>query len=293
MNKVYILFNPLSGQGLKKEKIDLAKNFFQDFEIVEEDITKIENIKDYLSQAQKSDKIVIIGGDGTLNRFANSIREIVLPCEIYYLASGTGNDFLKDIEKNDNEIVDITKYLKNLPVATIKGEEYLFINGVGYGIDGYCCEVGDKQKEENPDKKVNYTGIAIKGLLGGYKPCDATVTVDGKTYEFKKVWIAPTMNGRFYGGGMIATPNQERESGKVSLMIFHGSGKLKTLMIFPKIFKGEHVKSTKHVSVFEGNEITVKFTKPRPLQVDGETILDVTEYTVKSACQENTLKTAV
>ena len=42
MNKVYILFNPLSGQGLKKEKIDLAKNFFQDFEIVEEDITKID-----------------------------------------------------------------------------------------------------------------------------------------------------------------------------------------------------------------------------------------------------------
>jgi hypothetical protein len=32
-----------------------------------------------------------------------------------------------------------------------------------------------------------------------------------------------------------------------------------------------------------GHEITVEFDQPTPLQIDGETILDVTSYTAKSA----------
>ena len=65
-------------------------------------------------------------------------------------------------------------------------------------------------------------------------------------------------------------------------MVFHGSNKLKTLMIFPSIFKGEHIKATKHVEVLEGKEISVKFTAPQPLQIDGETHLGITEYTAKA-----------
>ena len=52
-----------------------------------------------------------------------------------------------------------------------------FINGIGYGIEGYCCEEGDKIRATS-DKPVNYTAIAIKGLLYKFKPRNATVTVD-------------------------------------------------------------------------------------------------------------------
>ena len=196
-----------------------------------------------------------------------------------YFPNGTGNDFANDLGhiKECNPF-SITEYLKNLPSVVVKGKKYRFINGVGYGIDGYCCEVGDKLKKI-PGKKVNYTSIAIKGLLFHYKPTSAKVTVDGKTHIYKKVWIAPTMNGRYYGGGMMPTPNQKRNSGLLSTMIFHNSGKLKTLMIFPSLFKGEHVRHTKHVDIFEGKEITVEFDRPTSLQIDGETILGVTAYT--------------
>ena len=106
--------------------------------------------------------------------------------------------------------------------------------------------------------------------------------VDGITYRFENVWIAPTMKGRYYGGGMIPTPSQNRldPEGTLSVMVFHGKSKLKTLMIFPKIFKGEHIKHKKAVTVLTGKEITVAFDEPTPLQIDGETFTDVTEYTV-------------
>lgn len=91
------------------------------------------------------------------------------------------------------------------------------------------------------------------------------------------------MNGRYYGGGMMAAPHQDRSENEVSLVVFHDVGKLHALMIFPSIFKGEHIKHTKQITVFKGHDISVKFDQPTPLQIDGETILDVTSYTVQSA----------
>ena len=89
------------------------------------------------------------------------------------------------------------------------------------------------------------------------------------------------MFGRFYGGGMIPTPDQRREDGTVSTLVYHNCGKIKALMVFPNIFKGEHVKETKIVKIFKGHEVTVEFDRPTALQIDGETVRNVTSYTVK------------
>ena len=37
------------------------------------------------------------------------------------------------------------------------------------------------------------------------------------------------------------------------------------------------------MKVYSGSEITVEFDRPTPLQVDGETILNVTSYTAHAA----------
>ncbi len=280
MGKCYVLYNTKAGSNVSEEIESLAVSFSQP-EFV--DVEKVTNYSVFLTGLSEDDCIILCGGDGTLNRFANDTEGVDYKCEVLYFPVGTGNDFATDLGKEKGcAPFSVKEYIKDLPSVEVKGKKYRFINGVGYGIDGYCCEVGDKLKAEGA-KKVNYTSIAIKGLLFGYKPTDATVTVDGVTKTYKKVWIAPTMHGRFYGGGMNAAPDQKRNNSQklLSLMMFHGSGKLRTLMVFPSIFKGEHVKHTKMVEVITGHEITVEFTAPRTLQIDGETILDVEKYTAK------------
>ena len=281
--KNYLLYNPLAGHGKSKDYLEALKAEL-DGEIVTQDVTAIDDYKSFLGGLADDDVITLCGGDGTINNFINNADAEHIKNRVYYYASGSGNDFLHDIANDgDGKIIEINKYFEHLPTVEINGKSYKFINGVGYGIDGYCCEVGDELKAKS-NKPVNYTMIAIKGLLFHYKPTDATVIVDGKEYTYKKVWIAPTMNGRFYGGGMMPTPdqNRSRSDGKISLMVFHGTGKLKTLMIFPSIFKGEHVKHTEAVAIHEGKEITVRFDRPSPLQIDGETVLGVTEYRVRT-----------
>ena len=215
-----------------------------------------------------------------LEKLVNEIKDLEINNKIYYRASGTGNDFMHDIEKIDGEEILINQYVHNLPTVYVKDVERKFLNGVGYGIDGYCCEVADEIKKKTPNKKINYTGIAIKGLLFHFKSATATITVDGREYVHENVWIAPTMKGRFYGGGMMVAPNQDRLSGEVSVVVYHAKSRLKALMSFPSIFKGEHIKKEKIVSIYTGKEITVKFDRSCALQIDGETVLDVTEYKV-------------
>ena len=278
--KTYILYNPLAGDGNVAKASEALLSMYEG-EVTQLDITKIEDYNALLSALSGEDRIVVCGGDGTLNRFANAIDGIDVKCEICYYALGTGNDFLHDLGKKEGEPpVRVNEYLKDLPVVEVGGERHRFLNGIGFGIDGYCCEVGDRLKAES--KKPNYTAIAIKGLLFHYKPTNATITVDGKSYSYKKVWIAAAMKGRFYGGGMMTAPDRDRERGKedVTLVVMYGKGKLKTLMVFPSIFKGEHVNHKEMVAVHTGKEISVTFDRPTALQIDGETVLDVTNYKV-------------
>ncbi len=280
--KYYILYNPLAGHGATNEKLSSLEKYFPDGELVECNVTDVGGYTELLSGIDPEDKIVVSGGDGTLNNFINAMDTDKIENEVLYYASGSGNDFLHDLEKSAGcAPFRINQYLKNLPTVTVKGKSYKFLNGIGYGIDGWCCEIGDQLKAKG--KAVNYTNIAIKGLIYAYKPRNATVNVDGKEFNLKKVWIAPTMNGRFYGGGMMPTPDQDRlGDGRVTFMSFYGSNKLKTLMIFPSLFKGEHVKHTECITVVKGDTVTVTFDRPCALQIDGETILDVTTYTVNS-----------
>lgn len=280
MAKGYVIYNPLAGNGKAKEDSQLLQMVL-DEQLEYYDMTRITNYAAFISGMEKEDYLVIVGGDGTLNRFVNDTNGVEITQEIVYYPTGTGNDFAKDMGMGENPR-PITEYLKDLPSVEVKGKRYRFINGVGFGIDGYCCQIGDELRKI-PGKKVNYTGIAIKGLLFHFAPRNAKVTVDGEEYAYNKVWIAPTMHGRFYGGGMIPTPKQDRTSGKLSLMLFHGAGRLRTLCVFPSIFKGEHVKHTQMVAVHTGKEITVEFDRPTPLQIDGETILGVTKYTAYAA----------
>ena len=284
MSRSYVFWNSQSGKR-GKEGLESLKAKLNDDELDIADVINFAGYREYLSDIKEDDKIYIVGGDGTLNRFVNETDGMDMANDVYYYPAGTGNDFLRDINTPLEKCpVKINKYITDLPFVEVNGKRYRFLNGIGYGIDGYCCEVGDKMKAEGADN-INYTSIAIKGLLFHYQPTACVITVDGKRYEYEKVWLCPTMNGRFYGGGMMATPAQDRINREhtLSSMLFYGKGRLRTLMAFPSIFKGEHIAHKDMVAIHTGKDITVEFDRPTALQIDGETVLGVTKYRAYSA----------
>ena len=282
--KTYVLYNPYSDNSNGKAEAEALLSRLNG-ETEFRDMTSMEPYPAFFSALSPEDEIILCGGDGTLNRFLNDTRDLTYPNRILYFAAGSGSDFWRDLGRTPgDDPVEIGQYIKDLPSVTVNGRTSLFLDNVGFGIDGYCCEVGDRLRAKNPGKKINYAGIAIKGLLFHFKPVSAVVTVDGKEYSYRHVWLAPTMNGRFYGGGMMIAPGQDRlnSEGHVSLVVLHSPNKLKTLIYFPSIFKGEHIRHTDMVEIMTGHEISVRFDRPTALQIDGETVIGVTEYGVQT-----------
>lgn len=277
-----VVYNPLSGNGRGEEQIKKLAELLSKDKLSYYDVTKIKDINEFIEKLSDDYTLVLAGGDGTVNRFVNAVDEkFILSLPVYYFGMGTGNDFLIDIGvPKFSKPFMLNKYLINLPTVTINGKTSKFFNGIGYGIDGYCCEEGDELRKI-PGKKINYTAIAIKGLLFKYSPTNVTVAADGETFSYKKVWLTPTMNGRYYGGGIMPTPMQDRfKNETVSTMVFYGWNRLSALIAFPSTFKGEHIKYADHIKILQSKEVTVTYDRPTALQIDGETVKGVTSYTV-------------
>ena len=273
-----ILYNPHANNNDISAALEDVRLYAAAHDTVEKDLMGVD-LRAEICALSANDRVLLLGGDGTLMRLANALDGAAYSVPIYLWKSGTGNDFLRDLGKNEEaQPVLLNPFLARLPRVEIKGKTYLYVNGIGFGLDGMVCEVTDKLKAQGV-KKINYTMESIKLLLGGFKCPSGRVTVDGVTKSYKKIWIASAMYGQYYGGGMRVAPEQERGSDTLTCCVWHTSGKLATLMHFPKIFTGEHVKYKKTIDVFTGKRITVKFDHPTALQIDGETVSNVTSYT--------------
>ena len=286
MNAKYIiLYNPLAGNKSAKEKVYKLDDILPNDDLNYVEMTENFDYKSFMHNVKTDERVVLCGGDGTINRFINEVADSDLTKPVYYFPLGSGNDFNRDVfGSTEPQLIKMNNYMNNLPIATIKGKKHKFINGIGYGIDGWCCEMGDKMREKDSSKPINYTPIAVRGALYQYKKTNAKVVVDGQCYYYKDVFLASTMKGRYYGGGMMAAPDQDRNdpSGTVSVLVFRGRARIKALMIFSKIFTGEHLKFPKSCILHTGKNITVSFDSPRALQIDGDTVIGVNEYTVRA-----------
>ena len=122
----YYLYNPYSNNGIMKDlpagAVDASKIDFEEF----------------FAGLSPEDEVVLVGGDGTVNYLINHVDTEKITNNVYLLANGTGNDFLKDINKSPEEEILLNPYLKNLPTVRVNGMERKFINNMGFGIDGYC-----------------------------------------------------------------------------------------------------------------------------------------------------------
>ncbi|MEZ3420414.1 MAG: diacylglycerol kinase family protein [Eubacterium sp.] len=270
-----VLYNPLSNGGKGKEKAEEIKNYYNESKLEYQDITELENLSEFI-HSDSGRSIILCGGDGTLHYFVNYVDCDKLETDVFYYPAGSGNDFKRDTIGTVKEYrpYKINKYLKKLPFAEVNGKKYRYINGIGFGIDSFACVERERVKAKNPDKKINYTGIVIKTWMFDYKPIDAVITIDGKKYTYKDVWICPAMKCKSYGGGMIVAPNQDRldETHSLSITVFHGRNKLRIAYGFFHTFSASHLKYKDICTELKGKKITVEFAQAAPVQIDGELI---------------------
>ncbi len=274
----YLLFNPKSSRKDILKRVDkIYKKFSK-----KEDCYKISLIeisgkeRNFIRQCKANDTLILCGGDGTLDQFINRIQGEPLKCQLYLYACGSGNDFAREFKK---KYVNITNCISNLPKMKVNGkEEFVFVNGVGMGIDAIVCRSKSQYKFSEVGK--SYFSIAIAAIKT-YRPYSMNIEIDGQLRHYDNVWFFICDNGKYMGGGMKVTPKAVRDDEYLDLCIVHSLSAKKLLMLFPLIFLGWHTLFKKHIEIHRVKKIKVIPDGCNVLQRDGEVLDYVSEVEIE------------
>ncbi len=269
-----LLFNPLSRNGKDPEFVNkIAKHLEHEGRSVRvEDILHVGKVNDFIKSLNPEDRVILVGGDGTLNRLVNVIHGIPFTQDLDMYQAGTGNDFIRSLNTSDR-IVSIKPYIERVPEITLNGKKRLFLNGAGIGMDGFIARLVNNDKGKK--NKFNYFKNTLKGFVL-FKPMKIKFKVDGQSYEDEKVWLASVMNAPYFGGGMKIAPDANRSEDELQLVLVKKIPKFMLFLIFPTIYSGKHVKFKKWVNIYKGKHFELEFEKETYMQVDGDD-----EYPIK------------
>ncbi|MDL2292039.1 hypothetical protein LJC17_00390 [Acholeplasma sp. OttesenSCG-928-E16] len=277
-----IFYNPLSKNG---KTLDTVNELIRKLNVKREKISiysllEIENIDDFLKTIDPTDRLIFVGGDGTLHRLANAIYDKNIKNKLFVYKAGTGNDFLRSLKKKKEYLVDATEYLKKLPEVTINGNKHYFLNGVGIGIDGLICYMVNTSKEEK--NAINYFKNTVRAFFKTKKIKKVKVNIDGNDIEFKNVWFCSVLNDKYMGGGMKFAPKANRNNSDLYLVTIKSVPKWLLPLLLPSIYLGWHVIFKGFVKVIRiKKNIKIEFDRDSYLQMDGEVEYPVTKIDVK------------
>lgn len=225
-------------------------------------------------------RIIVLGGDGTLNCVINGIDDIT-HTQITYLPAGTSNDFAKAMHFSANPFQAITALSMNgnsrpcdIGVAKLGNREKRFHVSCGIGYDAAICAEADltpakKLLNRLGLGKLIYVTVALKQLKN-LTPVTCDLILDDKqTIHIQNFYFATAMQQPYEGGGFMFCPKANAQDGLLDLCVFGDIKKLYALSLFPLATKGSHI-GKKGVRYFRCRHARIVLSEPAFVHTDGE-----------------------
>lgn len=244
-------------------------------------------------------KLIIVGGDGTINEVINGIPDLD-KVNIGYIPAGSSNDLGRSLGLSKDPLLNLNNILqcrqvRLMDVGVITGsdkKETRFLISSGAGYDASVCQEALKSSLKTFLNhlrlgKLTYILLAIKQIFA--KPfMNGEVSADGGAFtEYHRILLITTMIQKYEGGGMKMAPDADPNDGLLSICMVHGLSKLLIFFLLPTLLFGKHTRF-KGVETFHCRELAVRLSRPEVIHVDGECPGDMKEY--KIICQHNELQ---
>lgn len=207
MKNAIFIYNPISGEGEIPSYIDQLVALYQRHGFVATllRIGKELSFKPLpeLVEALKPEHILIAGGDGTVNRLINFMRNHKITTPIAILPTGTANDFAATIGMPDNPIKALRAILGGKVTKVDLGRvgDKYFINVLSCGL---MCDVSQRTPTvmKNTFGKVAYYFSSISELPNFRR---MKITVESKELSYcGQCLLVMIFNGRSAGSVKMA-----------------------------------------------------------------------------------------
>ena len=259
-DKIVFIVNPVSGYGQGDKTAYNIKKVFTDLNIKYEMIYTYQSGEAIDIASSYNDAIIYaVGGDGTLNEVLNGL--VKTNSYLGIIPSGSGNDFYKSITSD--------KLILPIDIGLINSR--YFLNVVSFGLDAQAgANVNLMKKKHIPLSQLYNASFVYTFFNYEAKPME--ISYEEKLL-FDKYTVFAICNGNYYGNGFKISPNSKIDDGLFDLCYVGDISKLRTLILFFKLLKANHL-TAKNVGVDQTTQLIVKSTELLICNVDGEMIED-------------------
>lgn len=265
-------------------------------------------------------KLLVIGGDGTLNEVLNGIQDFE-HTTISCIQTGSGNDFARNmhLEKDvEQAIVHLLEQPEEMALdygevtmrvdgtgdarmdgrqrgvdgddmdacqdSAVRKKRFLISSGVGY--DANICEEVSRSRLKAVLNKIHLGKLVY--VMIGVKQIFTKKTVRAKLYlddapvrKLSELFFVVGMNHMYEGGGIPFCPNANPTDGKLDVCLVKGMSRLKLLLAVVLVYFKKHL-LFKGITNHRCKKMRLVTETPQWIHMDGETPYQVREVTWES-----------
>ncbi len=235
------------------------------------------------------DRIIAVGGDGTVSEVANGFHRERAPTNrdavLGFIMAGTGSDLRRTFDIASGIESQIARLAAAQPREIDLGrvtyvneqgqpEDRLFINISSFGLSGSIARrVNQATQSKKLGGRFSFMWNSAVGTIC-HRNRPVHLQIDKAFDEVMEVTTVAVANGQFFGGGMWIAPGADPADGLFDVVIMRDVGRFETMRDLPKVYAGRHLENPK-VRVVRGRKVTAlpikkDGGKPVRIEVDGE-----------------------
>lgn len=216
--------------------------------------------------AAGADRVIVGGGDGSLNAALPALLRTGLPLGI--LPLGTANDLARTLgiapDLDAAVAVIAAGRTRRIDVGEANGHPFFNVASIGFGVDLTRALTRDAKQ------RWGVLGYLVAGVRALRRMSRFTALIDenGHVQRSRTIHLA-VGNGRHYGGGMTVSEGAAIDDGRLNVYSLEVRRFWRLLVLLPAMRRGDHGR-WEEVRTLSGSDITVRTRRPRSVNTDGE-----------------------
>ncbi len=302
----YVIVNPASKSGKGRAIWASLEPIFKEKDVpykvlyskgaghVTEAVAKLTGT-DKNEQGHQPVKLIILGGDGTINEALQGIRDFdrIL---LGYIPTGSSNDLARDLKLPKDPKILLERILEGKIIRTmdlglltyadpptgrsrIKTDEIArqryFAVSSGIGFDAAVCEEALASRFKNTLNKLGlgkltYLAIALRQLIAAKSvSCDIYLDKEKTPVHLNRFLFTAFMIHKYEGGGFQFCPMADENDGKLDLCVVGKIPKPVIMAALPTAFWGKHYMFSA-IRHYTATKVTFQTSAPLWVHTDGE-----------------------
>ncbi|NMH27583.1 diacylglycerol/lipid kinase family protein [Flavobacterium silvaticum] len=264
--KYLFVVNPISGDLDKSDMIQsvqaAAKDRNIEIHVFETDGKNDETqIRDWYD-ANKPERVLVAGGDGTIKMVAETLED----CDVIFglIPAGSANGLSVDLEfPTDFEaVIDIAfdGKPKAIDMVCINNIKSIHLSDLGLN-----ASLVKNYEQSSIRGKIGYALQSINTLKEEGEPFNVRIEANGGIIESEARMVV-VANSQKYGTGVVINPMGKLDDGKFEIVLL----KTLDLILFGKIITGNMPLDTGEIEIISTDKATITTNVPIHFQVDGE-----------------------